>query len=87
MSTVETNWIIIENNIAVDSIVADSKSIVEELFPGKTIIQDDGIIGVGWKNFDGVWKSPRPEDNGFEYEWDDESHTWTQKLPENVPLD
>jgi hypothetical protein len=87
MSTVETNWIIIENNIVVDSIIADSKSIVEELFPGKIIIQDDGIIGVGWKNFDGVWKSPRPEDNGFEYEWNDELHTWTQKLPENVPLD
>jgi len=87
MSTVETNWLIIENNAVVQGIVADSESIVRELYPNKTIIQDDGIIGVGWENFDGVWKSPRPEDNGFEYEWDIESRTWTQKLPENIPLD
>jgi hypothetical protein len=87
MSTVETNWLIIENNAVVQSIVADSESIVREIYPNKTIIQDDGIIGVGWENFDGVWKSPRPEDNGFEYEWDAESHVWTQKLPENIPLD
>ena len=87
MSTVETNWLVIENNFVINSIVADSKLIVEELFPGKTIIEDDGVIGVGWQNFNGVWKSPRPEDNGFEYEWNDELHIWTQNLPLNIPLD
>lgn len=87
MSTVETNWLIIENNAVVQSIVADSESIVRELYPNKTIIQDDGTIGVGWENFDGIWKSPRPTDDEFEYEWNVEKRCWTYTAPENIPLD
>jgi hypothetical protein len=87
MSTVETNWLIIENNLVINSIVADSKSIVEEFYPGKTIIEDNGIIGVGWENFDGVWKSPRPIDDRFEYEWNVETNCWVHEVPKNIPLD
>jgi hypothetical protein len=81
-----TNWHIIENNSVIDSIIADSKEIVEELYPGLIILEDDGVIGVGWTKENDLWKALYPTD-GLEYTWSEELHSWTLVFsPEEDPI-
>jgi hypothetical protein len=82
-----TNWLIIQDNVVVNAIVADSKEYVEENFDG-TIIEDNGTIGVGWTDIDGSWKSPYPT-NGLEYIWNEEFKVWdvVHSPEEDVPVE
>jgi hypothetical protein len=82
-----TNWLIIQDNVVVNAIVADSKEYVEENFDG-TIIEDNGTIGVGWTDIDGLWKSPYPT-NGLEYIWNEEFRVWdvVHSPEEDVPVE
>jgi hypothetical protein len=80
-----TNWLIIKDNVVVNSVVADSKEYVEENFEG-TVVEDNGTIGVGWTDIDGSWKSPYPTD-GLEYIWNEEAMVWDIVYsPEEEPI-
>jgi hypothetical protein len=70
-----TNWHIIENDSIIDSIIADSKEIVESIYPNSIIVEDDGIMGVGWAKENDLWKAPLPSDE-LEYSWNEEEKRW-----------
>jgi hypothetical protein len=70
-----TIWHIIENDSVIDSLVADSKEIIESIYPDSTIVEDDGTIGVGWVKENDIWKAQYPTD-GLEYNWNEEEKRW-----------
>jgi hypothetical protein len=70
-----TTWHIIEDDSVINSIVADSKEIVEDIYPNSIIVEDDGIIGVGWVKENDLWKAQYPID-GLEYIWNEEEKRW-----------
>ena len=69
------NWNIIENDSVIDSIVADSIEIVQEIYPNSTVVEDDGVIGVGWIKQNDSWIAPYPTDE-LEYTWNEEEKRW-----------
>lgn len=81
-----TIWNIISNDEVINSVISDSKEFVESLYPEHEVIEDDGIIGTGWKKEGGVWKAPYPA-SGLEYIWNNEYNTWDLvKSPEEEPI-
>jgi hypothetical protein len=78
-----TSWIIIKDNVVIDAIVADSKTYVENVFPNSTITEDNGIIGVGWKKDNGIWKAPYPTD-GNTYSWNSATNFWDLTIPDDT---
>ena len=74
-------WAIINNNIVVNSIVADAKEIAESSTSLDVIeITSLNPIGIGWYLENDVWYAPKPLD-GKEYTWDYESKKWYEILP------
>jgi hypothetical protein len=73
-------WLIVENNKIINHIVAESEEIAKELFPNNDILEDDGVIGIGWEKIDNVWKSKYPDD-GLDYVWNSESKKWEENSP------
>lgn len=72
-------WHINKDNVIINSIVADTKEIAEQLYPDCEIIEDPGYIAFGWiKTADG-WRSEYPND-GKEYEWNEEFHEWHELI-------
>jgi len=79
-----TNWNVVKDNVVIDSIVAESKDFVEELYSDCTILEDDGFVGIGWTNTDGSWKAQYPTDD-LEYHWNEEFKVWElSNAPEEV---
>jgi hypothetical protein len=56
-----SNFAVIENNLVVNIIVAESKNLAEEV-TGKTCIEytDDSLISVGSTYIDGIFTLPKP---------------------------
>lgn len=78
-----TSWIIIKDNVVIDAIVADSKTYVQNLFPDSTVVEDDGIVGIGWEKSNGLWKSPYPTD-GNTYTWNSITNSWDLDMPKET---
>ena len=78
-------WLIIENNKVINHVVAESEEIIKTLYPNNEIMEDNGIVGIGWERIEGIWKSKYPED-GLEYTWNISKNTWetTNKLIEDI---
>jgi hypothetical protein len=68
-------WHVVKDNEVIDSLIADPKGQVEAIYPDHEIIEDDGIIGVGWIRIDDSWRLPEPEDDRT-WEWNDELKRW-----------
>ena len=69
------NWHIVDNDVIINSIVADSKEFAESLFPDYLVVEDDGVIGIGWTKESGEWKAAYPTD-GKVYFWSEEVRRW-----------
>jgi hypothetical protein len=78
------NWFIIENDAIINTIVADSKEVLESL-PINEYQEDDGIKAIGWTRLSGIWQAPYPTD-GLDYIWDDKLNCWKLKAP-TIPED
>lgn len=70
-----TIWHLIKDDEIIDSVVAESKDFIENQFPDYEVIEDDGIIGKGWKKTEGKWSLEYPTD-GKSYIWNEELHCW-----------
>jgi hypothetical protein len=68
-------WHVVDNDNVINSIIADSKEFVESLYPGLAVVEDDGVIGVGWSKQTGDWIAPYPTD-GNEYIWNETDKFW-----------
>jgi hypothetical protein len=53
------NYVIIENDIVTNVIVADSKEIAEEV-AGTEALETTGQPWTGWQRIDGEWVDPTP---------------------------
>jgi hypothetical protein len=78
-----TSWIIIKDNVVIDAVVADLKIYVENVFSGSTVMEDNGIIGIGWEKTNGIWKSPYPTD-GNTYSWNSTTNSWNLDMPDET---
>ena len=77
-----TKWHINKDDLIINSIVAGTKEIAQQLYPDCEIIEDPGYIAFGWiKTADG-WRPEYPND-GKEYEWSEEIHEWCFVEPSN----
>jgi len=68
-------WHIVENDIIIDSLIADPKEQVYTVYPGKEIVEDDGFIGIGWIRTGDSWRAPEPIDDKI-WEWNEELKRW-----------
>ena len=71
-----TKWHLVKDNTIIDSIESETREFVESNFADFDILEDDGVIGIGWKNNSGIWKPDYPVD-GKEYVWDEEGRFWS----------
>ena len=75
------NYLVIKNNKVIDALVADSKEYLEQIFTDE-IIEDDGIVGIGWERKPEGWIAPYPKD-GLAYTWNQELLVW-ELVPEEL---
>jgi len=68
-----TNWHINKDDIIINTIVAETKEIAQELYPDCEIIEDPGYMGTGWTKTEEGWRPSYPDD-GEEYYWAEEYH-------------
>jgi hypothetical protein len=73
------NWLIVNDNVIVDAVVADTMEYVEELFLSQ-VLEDDGIKGIGWTLTRDGWRAPYPT-GGIQYTWDSELNAWVPESP------
>jgi hypothetical protein len=73
------NWLIVNDNVIVDAVVADTMEYVEELFLSQ-VLEDDGIKGIGWTLTQDGWRAPYPA-GGIQYTWDSELNAWVPESP------
>ena len=76
------NWIIVENDIVINLIIADTKEIAQEV-SGKEAIGDNGYICIGWDRKSGEWKSPQPYNSWI---WDSNLKNWEPPTPKPFGL-
>jgi hypothetical protein len=75
-----TNWHLNKEGIIINSIVAETKEIAQELYPDCEIIEDPGYMGPGWTETADGWRPAYPDD-GETYEWSELYHEWKLPIP------
>ena len=78
------NWHINKDDIIINSIVAETREIAEELYPGCEIIEDLGYMGPGWTKTAEGWRPSYPDD-GQEWFWSEDDHCFlvVPEMPES----
>lgn len=72
-------YFVIENNTITNVVISETKKIIEDIL-NTEIIEDDGIMGIGWNRTENGWIPPYPTD-GKEYILDTSTDKWVLKNP------
>ena len=73
------NYFVIENNVITNLVVSETKKIIEDILNAE-IMEDDGVMGIGWNRTENGWVPPYPSD-GKEYVLDTLTNRWVLKNP------
>jgi hypothetical protein len=73
------NYFVIENNVITNVVVSETKEIIENIL-NTEIMEDDGIMSIGWTRTDNNWIPPYPSDEK-EYILDTSINRWVLKNP------
>lgn len=73
------NYFVIESNVITNVVVSETKKIIEDIL-NTEIMEDDGVMGMGWSRTENGWIPPYPSD-GKEYILDSSINKWVLKNP------
>lgn len=76
------NWAIINNNVVINIIVADTKEIAEQATQATAIEYDaNRPVARDWYLENGIWYAPKPTDDK-NYKWDESMLSWVEEVTE-----
>lgn len=79
-----SNWLIHNENIIINAIVADSKEIAEEATGYKAFpASEDAKPWINWIKYNDSWIPPKPEG---EWQWNEEYEKWIPLMPQTGTL-